>query len=197
MNFLLRIAHAIDALNRVVGRMTYWLVLVAVLISSFNAISRKTLDLSSNGMLEIQWYLFAAIFLLCAGYTLLNNEHVRVDLIYGRLSRRKQLVVDICGTLLFLTPMALLVLALSWAPFVDAFTSSEMSNNAGGLIRWPVKLLIPLGFGLLLLQAASELIKNVHELSQLRAAGFSGSSQEGNHPCIPEQTERPSKSNDK
>jgi TRAP-type mannitol/chloroaromatic compound transport system permease small subunit len=168
---MLQISRAIDALNRLVGRATYWLVLVAVIISSFNAISRKAFDMSSNAMLEIQWYLFAAIFLLCAGYTLLNNEHVRVDVLFGRLSRRGQLVVEIFGLLFFLAPMTLLVLVLSWAPFMNAFMSGEVSANAGGLIRWPVKLLIPVGFGLLALQGLSELIKNIDEYRRLRAGG--------------------------
>jgi TRAP-type mannitol/chloroaromatic compound transport system permease small subunit len=176
LRFLLRFARAIDALNRMVGRATYWLILIAVLISSFNAIARKTLDMSSNAMLEIQWYLFAAIFLLCAGYTLLNNEHVRVDVLFGRMSRRKQLVVEIFGILFFLTPMTLLVLVLSWAPFTDAWVSGEVSSNAGGLIRWPVKLLIPVGFALLMLQGLSELIKNIHDYRQLGAAPAGGNS---------------------
>lgn len=164
MNSLLRASRLIDALNTAVGKASYWLILVAVLISSGNAVVRKAFNMSSNSLLEIQWYLFAAVFLLCAGYTLLNKEHVRVDLIHSRLSRRKQLWVEIFGTLFFLAPMTLLILVLSWAPFVDAFTSGEVSSNAGGLIRWPVKLLIPVGFGLLLLQGASELIKDVAEL---------------------------------
>jgi len=164
MNSLLRASRLIDALNTAVGKASYWLILVAVLISSGNAVVRKAFNMSSNALLEIQWYLFAAVFLLCAGYTLLNKEHVRVDLIHSRLSRRKQLWVEIFGTLFFLAPMTLLILVLSWAPFVDAFTSGEVSSNAGGLIRWPVKLLIPVGFGLLLLQGASELIKDVAEL---------------------------------
>ena len=167
MTLLLRLSRAIDALNRAVGRATYWLVLVAVLISSFNAIVRKTFSMSSNAMLEIQWYLFSAIFLLCAGYTLLTNEHVRVDVLFGRLSRRKQLAVEIFGLLVFLGPMTLLILILSWEPFMDAFVSGEMSSNAGGLIRWPVKLLIPVGFALLLLQGLSELIKNIDEYRRL------------------------------
>ncbi len=167
MNLLLRVAHLIDMLNRRVGRATYWLILVAVLISSGNAVARKTLNLSSNAMLEIQWYLFAAVFLLCAGYTLLSKEHVRVDLIFSHLSRRKQLLVEIFGTLLFLAPMTALILVLSWSPFVDAWTSGEVSANAGGLIRWPVKLLIPVGFALLLLQGLSELIKDVAEFRLL------------------------------
>ena len=167
MNSLLRVSRLIDALNTAVGKASYWLILVAVLISSGNAVVRKAFNMSSNSLLEIQWYLFAAVFLLCAGYTLLNKEHVRVDLIHSRLTRRKQLWVEIFGTLFFLAPMTLLILVLSWAPFVDAYTSGEVSSNAGGLIRWPVKLLIPVGFGLLLLQGASEVIKDVAELRGL------------------------------
>ncbi len=167
MKLLLRASRLIDALNRCVGRVTYWLILVAVLISAGNAISRKTMNLSSNAMLEIQWYLFAAVFLLCAGYTLLCKEHVRVDLIFTRLSRRKQLIVEIFGTLVFLAPMTVLILVLSWAPFMDAWVSGEVSANAGGLVRWPVKLLIPIGFALLLLQGMSEVIKDVAELRSL------------------------------
>ncbi|MGO4391830.1 TRAP transporter small permease subunit [Variovorax sp. M-6] len=167
MNSLLRASRLIDALNTAVGKASYWLILVAVLISSGNAVVRKAFNMSSNSLLEIQWYLFAAVFLLCAGYTLLNKEHVRVDLIHSRLSRRKQLWVEIFGTLFFLAPMTLLILVLSWAPFVDAYTSGEVSSNAGGLIRWPVKLLIPVGFALLLLQGVSEVIKDVAELRGL------------------------------
>ena len=167
MNSLLRASRLIDALNTAVGKASYWLILIAVLVSSGNAVVRKAFNMSSNSLLEIQWYLFAAVFLLCAGYTLLNEEHVRVDLIHSRLSRRQQLWVEIFGTLFFLAPVTLLILVLSWAPFVDAYTSGEVSSNAGGLIRWPVKLLIPVGFGLLLLQGASELIKDVAELRGL------------------------------
>lgn len=167
MNLLLRASAVIDSLNRRVGHAVYWLLLVAVLVSAGNAVSRKVLSISSNAMLEIQWYLFSAVFLLCAGYTLLNNEHVRVDLIYSRLSRRKQLIVEMVGTLLFLAPMTTLILVLSWAPFLGAWTSGEVSANAGGLIRWPVKLLIPMGFGLLLLQGVSQLIKAFAEFRGL------------------------------
>ena len=138
MNSLLRASRLIDALNTAVGKASYWLILIAVLVSSGNAVVRKAFNMSSNSLLEIQWYLFAAVFLLCAGYTLLNEEHVRVDLIHSRLSRRQQLWVEIFGTLFFLAPVTLLILVLSWAPFVDAYTSGEVSSNAGGLIRWPV-----------------------------------------------------------
>jgi len=163
----LRMAYGIDRLNRSVGRLAYWLVLFAVLISAGNAVSRKAWNLSSNAMLEIQWYLFAAVFLLCAGYTLLSREHVRVDLFYSRMSRRAQLRVEIFGVLAFLMPVVTLILVLSWSPFMHAWQSGEVSANAGGLIRWPVKLLIPVGFALLLLQGLSELIKDWHELRTL------------------------------
>lgn len=159
MNLLLRLSRAIDALNRRVGRSVLWLVLVAVLISAINAVTRKLFNLSSNAFLELQWYLFSAIFLLGAGYTLLHNEHVRIDVISARLSPRTRAAIDIVGTLFFLLPMALIILKLSWPLFVDAFWSGEVSSNAGGLTRWPVKLLIPAGFALLALQGISELIK--------------------------------------
>lgn len=174
MNFLLRISSVIDGLNTRVGRLASWLILVAVLISAGNAVTRKALNLSSNGMLEIQWYLFSAVFLLCAGYTLLNNEHVRVDLVFVRLSRRKQLLVEIFGTVFFLAPVVALILVLSWAPFTAAWTSGEVSANAGGLIRWPVKLLIPAGFTLLLLQGLSQVIKSVDEFFRLGRGEIAG-----------------------
>lgn len=167
MNFLLRIAHVIDMTNRAVGRAAGWLILIAVLISSANAVVRKTLSWSSNALLEIQWYLFAGAFLLCAGYTLLNKAHVRVDLFVTHMSRRKQLWVEILGTIFFLVPVTALILVLSWQPFFDAWTSGEISPNAGGLVRWPVKLLIPIGFALLLLQGVSEVIKDVAELRRI------------------------------
>lgn len=161
MNALLRLSRAIDALNQRVGRRTLWLVLVAVLISSANAVMRKAFNLSSNAFLEVQWYLFAAIFLLCAGYTLLRNEHVRIDVISHHLAPRTRAVIDILGTLFFLLPLALIMLKLSWPAFIDAYSSNELSSDAGGLPRWPVKLLIPLGFALLALQGVSELVKRI------------------------------------
>ena len=161
MNSLLRLSQAIDALSQRVGRSALWLVLIAVLISSANAVIRKLFNLSSNAFLEVQWYLFSAIFLICAGYTLLRNEHVRIDVISSRLSPRGRAVIDIVGTLFFLLPMALIVLKLSWPLFIDAYSSNELSSDAGGLARWPVKLLIPVGFALLALQGVSELIKRI------------------------------------
>ncbi len=161
MRPLLRIASAIDGLNERVGRAAYWLVLAAVLVSALNALARYTMNMSSNAWLELQWYLFAAIFLLGAGYTLKANGHVRIDLVLARLSPRAQAWVDVAGTLLFLFPMALLILYFSWPMFVDSYASREMSGDAGGLVRWPAKALIPAGFALLILQGLSELIKRI------------------------------------
>lgn len=161
MTLLLRLSSLIDALNERVGKSVYWLVLAMVLISAINAIVRKVFNYSSNAFLEAQWYLFSAVFLLCAGYTLLRNEHVRIDVIAGRLSPRAQAWIDIFGTIFFLFPMALLILRLSWPYFVHAFVEGEVSGSAGGLILWPARLLIPAGFALLVLQGVSELVKRV------------------------------------
>lgn len=161
MELALKLSRAIDALNERVGRGVLWLVLVAVLVSAANAVMRKAFNLSSNAFLEVQWYLFSAIFLLCAGYTLLRNEHVRIDLLSAHCTPRTRAWIDLLGTLLFLLPMALILLRMSWPVFVAAWTSGEMSANAGGLVRWPVKLLMPIGFALLALQGLSELIKRI------------------------------------
>ena len=161
MKKLLALSRLIDALNEWVGRLTYWLVLVAVLVSAGNAVIRYTFNMSSNAWLEIQWYLFSAVFLFCAGYTLLHNQHVRIDVVTGHLSKRAQAWIDIFGTLFFLLPMALTILWLSWPVFVDAFRHNEVSTNAGGLIVWPARLMLPIGFLLLVLQGLSELIKRI------------------------------------
>jgi TRAP-type mannitol/chloroaromatic compound transport system permease small subunit len=161
MNLLLAISRMIDRLNETVGQTVKWLVLAAALISAGNAVVRYSLNRSSNAWLEIQWYLFAAIFLLCAGYTLLRNEHVRIDVVTGRLSARAQAWIDLLGSLIFLLPMALIIGVLAWPQVADSFARGEMSGDAGGLIRWPVKLLIPVGFALLALQGVSELIKRI------------------------------------
>jgi TRAP-type mannitol/chloroaromatic compound transport system permease small subunit len=159
LSALLALSRAIDRLNEWVGRSLSWLVLAAVLISAGNAIVRKAFDNSSNALLEIQWYLFAAVFLLAAGYTLLRQEHVKIDVILGRFTRRTQVKVEIFGILVFLLPFVVVVIELVMPLVLGAYTSGEMSSNAGGLIRWPVYALVPLGFGLLGLQALSELIK--------------------------------------
>jgi TRAP-type mannitol/chloroaromatic compound transport system permease small subunit len=158
---LLSLSRIIDRLNERVGQAFYWLVLVTVLISAANAIVRKVFNYSSNGLLEIQWYFFSAIFLFLAGYTLLRNEHVRIDVISSRLSKRAQTWIDILGTLFFLLPMAILLMWLSWPVFVDAYQRNEVSTNAGGLIIWPARLLVPVGFFLLVAQGVSELIKRI------------------------------------
>jgi TRAP-type mannitol/chloroaromatic compound transport system permease small subunit len=161
MQLLLKVSRLIDALNERTGRSVYWLVLVAVLVSAGNAIVRKLFNMSSNAFLELQWYLFSGIFLLCAGYTLLRNEHVRIDVIAGRLSAKAQTWIDILGTVFFLLPMTLLFIYLSWPIFVRTFTHNEISTNAGGLWIWPARLLVPIGFTLLALQGFSELVKRV------------------------------------
>ncbi len=161
MNSLLRLCSVIDAMNDRVGRVTMWLVLAAVMLSSLNAISRKAFSISSNAYLELQWYLFAGVFLLGAGYVLLKNEHVRIDALAGRWSRRTQVWVDVVGLLVFLLPLCVWVVLQSWPVFAQAWRSGEMSSNAGGLIRWPSYLLLPVGFALLGLQALSELVKRI------------------------------------
>lgn len=161
MKTLLTISRAIDALNERIGRVILWLVLAMVLVSSGNAVSRYLLNASSNAWLELQWYLFAVVFLLCAGYALLHNEHIRIDVVSSHLSRRTQMWIDVFGTIFFLFPVAGTILWLSWPIFVNAWVSGEMSSNAGGLIRWPARLTIPVGFFLLTLQGVSELIKRV------------------------------------
>ncbi len=161
------LSRLIDAINDRLGKMAAWLVLVAVLISAGNAVLRKALGFSSNAFLEMQWYLFAAVFLFGGGFTLLRQEHVRIDLLYGRFSHRTQICIDIFGTLFFLLPFTLLLTWLSWPIFLGAWQSGEHSANAGGLILWPVKLLIPVGFALLSAQGISEIIKRIAYLTGL------------------------------
>jgi len=161
VSFLLSASRLIDRLSERIGHTFYWLVLATVLISAANAVIRKAFNYSSNAFLEIQWYLFSAIFLFLAGYTLLRNEHVRIDVVASRLSKRVQTWIDIIGTIFFLFPMAFLIMWLSWPVFVNAYQSHEISTNAGGLLIWPARLLVPIGFALLLVQGVSELIKRV------------------------------------
>lgn len=161
MRYLLRIAHAIDRLNAAIGRGVSWLVLLMVLISAGNAISRKVFQLSSNAFLEIQWYFFAAVFLLAAAYTLQKNEHVRIDILSNRLSPRGQAILDILGGVFFLLPLCSVALYFAWPFFLQSWLSGEASNSPGGLIIWPAKALIPLGFLLLALQAWAEIIKRI------------------------------------
>ena len=161
MNALLALSRQIDALTERIGRSAIWIVLIVVLISAGNAIMRYAFNYSSNALLEIQWYLFGLLFLSCSGYTLLRNEHVRIDLLSSKLSKRGQAWIDILGIIFFLMPMAIAILMLSWPVFMHAFESGEMSNSAGGLIVWPARLMIPVGFALLIMQGVSELIKRI------------------------------------
>lgn len=159
MKFFLQVSRLIDGLNSVVGRTVTWLTLIVVLVSASNAVVRKLFNVSSNAWLELQWYLFGAIFLLAAGYTFLKNEHVRVDVLAQRFSRRTQVKIEVFGVVLFLLPACLLVFWLSLPFFYESLVLKEHSSNTGGLMRWPVKLLIPLGFGLLILAGVSHFIK--------------------------------------
>ena len=168
MNGLLKLTRAIDALNLKVGKGLFWLVFAAVVISAANALVRKTFSMSSNAFLEVQWYLFAAVFLLGAGHVMLLNEHVRIDVVSQSLSRRTQIWIDILGLLIFVIPLSVYIMWLTVPMTLTAYQSGEMSTNAGGLIRWPSYLMIPLGFLLLGLQAVSEIIKRI---AFLRGAG--------------------------
>ncbi len=161
MRALLMLCRVVDTVTGWVGKAMMWLVLVMVLISAGNAISRKAFNLSSNAYLEVQWYLFAAVFMLAAGYVFLHNNHVRIDFIAARLSERTNAIIDAIGIVVFLIPLCVILIDLSWPFFMRAYVSGEMSENAGGLIRWPVIFMIPLGFALLLVQSLSELVKRI------------------------------------
>lgn len=167
MRALLKFSNAVDWLNAQVGKWVIWLILASTVISAVNAIVRKAFNMSSNAYLEVQWYLFAAAFLLAAGYTLLQGEHVKIDVISSRLEKRKQIWIDVFGYVFFLLPVCLVILYYGIPFFLQGFRSGEVSSNAGGLIRWPVYILIPIGFGLLLLQGLSELVKRIAFLNGL------------------------------
>ena len=161
MQALLALSRAIDRLNAFVGKYSIWLIFAATFISAANAIVRKAFDTSSNAFLEVQWYLFAWSFLIAAGYTLLHREHVRIDVVNSRLSKKTQVWIDIIGFAFFLTPLCLTILWLSMPVVIQMYQSGEVSGNPGGLIRWPVWAAIPVGISLLLLQGISELIKRI------------------------------------
>ena len=161
MQALLTFSRAIDWLNAQVGKAVIWLIFAATVISALNAVVRKVFNYSSNGFLEVQWYLYAWSFLIAAGYTLLHREHVRIDVLNSRLSKRTQVWIDIIGFIFFLTPLCLVAIYLCAPMVIEKYQSAEMSGNPGGLIRWPVWLALPIGFALLLLQGWSELIKRI------------------------------------
>lgn len=168
MQGLMKLSKAIDWLNAQVGKYAIWIILASTVISTVNAVVRKVFNTSSNAYLEVQWYLFAWSFLIAAGFTLLNREHVRIDVLNSRLSKRTQMWIDILGFAAFLTPLCLVVLYYTIPMTIQRYETGEMSGNPGGLIRWPVWLALPVGFTLLMLQSWSELIKRV---AFLRGAG--------------------------
>lgn len=161
MSFLLSLSRLIDALTERIGKLAMWFILATTMISAGNAIVRKIFDTSSNAFLEIQWYLFAAVFMLGSGYAFLRNAHVRIDFISSKFSARGRNWVDVIGIVVFVFPLCYMMATLGWPLFMNAYESKEMSSNAGGLIRWPVYALIPAGFALLALQSVSELIKRL------------------------------------
>ncbi|MBE3638522.1 TRAP transporter small permease subunit [Mangrovicoccus algicola] len=161
MNFLIRCSRGIDRVTAWIGKGVAWLILVAVLVSAANAIIRKAFDLSSNAWLELQWYLFGAVFMLAAAWTLQKNEHVRIDVVSAHLSRRTRLWVDLACHILFLMPFVVLMTRLSWPFFLRSITTGEYSMNAGGLILWPAKALVLAGFVVLVFQGISEIIKTI------------------------------------
>jgi TRAP-type mannitol/chloroaromatic compound transport system permease small subunit len=161
MSFLLQFSRLVDAVNQLIGRLAMWLILAATLISAGNAVVRKAFGTSSNAWLEIQWYLFAAVFMLGGGYAFLRNAHVRIDFVSSKFSARTRNWIDVGGIIVFLLPLCYMMTTLGWPLFERAWISGEVSSNAGGLVRWPVYGLIPLGFALLALQGLSELIKRL------------------------------------
>ena len=168
MRILLSFSTLIDAMNEKIGLICNWLVLLACIVSAGNAMVRYAYDQSSNAWLEVQWYMFAVIVMFGAAYTLKRNEHVRVDILYMTLSRRGQLWIDILGALVFLLPTCAILAWLSWPFFMQSFNVYEHSSNAGGLLRWPIKLILPVGFLLIALQGISEFIKRLAALRGIR-----------------------------
>lgn len=187
MSPLLKLSGLIDRLNDKIGHLTMWLVLAAVLISAGNAIVRKAFNVGSNAFLEIQWYIFAAVFMLGVGYVMLKNAHVRIDFISSRLSKRTNAWIDAIGIVVFTIPLSVIMIDLGWPLFARAWTSGEVSHNAGGLIRWPVLMLVPLGFAILLLQAVSELIKRIAFLRGLIPEPFSAEAAKSDEEILAEE----------
>jgi TRAP-type mannitol/chloroaromatic compound transport system permease small subunit len=187
VGLLLRLSKLIDSVNEWIGKLTMWLVLAAVVISAGNATLRKAFNIGSNAWLEIQWYLFAGVFMLGVGYVMLKNAHVRIDFISSKLSKRTNAIIDAAGIVIFTIPLALIMINLGWPVFMRAFDSGEMSQNAGGLIRWPMWALLPLGFAILLAQAASELIKRVAYITGRTQEPFSVESGKSDEEILAEE----------
>lgn len=173
MSFLLSVSRLIDAISLGLGKLIMWMILGATVISAVNAVLRKAFSVGSNAALEIQWYLFAGVFMLGVGYVMLKNDHVRIDFISGKFSKRTNAIIDAIGIVVFTIPLAIIMIDLAWPYFMRAYDSGEMSQNAGGLIRWPAIFLIPVGFAVLLMQAVSELIKRIGFLTGHRDQPFS------------------------
>jgi TRAP-type mannitol/chloroaromatic compound transport system permease small subunit len=184
---LLKLSGLIDRVNDRVGKLTMWLVLAVVLISAGNAIVRKAFNIGSNAFLEIQWYIFAAIFMLGVGYVMLKNAHVRIDFISSRLSKRTNAWIDAIGIVIFTIPLSIIMIDLGWPLFARALQSGEMSQNAGGLIRWPALMLVPLGFAILLLQSISELIKRIAFLRGVLDEPFSAEAAKSDEEILAEE----------
>lgn len=170
MRFLLACSRSIDALNERVGRFCSWLVLACILISAANAVARYGFNFSSNAFLEIQWYLYSIVFLCAAGYTLRHNAHVRIDIVSARLSERTRAWIDLFGGLFMLLPVAAILVWFGWSAFLESFRIDEVSPDAGGLLRWPIKFVVPVAFFLLILQSVSESIKRVASLRGITPA---------------------------
>ena len=187
MTPLLKLSGLIDWVNDRVGRLTMWLVLAAVLISAGNAIVRKAFNIGSNAFLEIQWYIFASVFMLGVGYVMLKNAHVRIDFISSRLSKRTNAWIDAIGIVIFTIPLSIIMIDLGWPLFARALQSGEMSQNAGGLIRWPALMLVPLGFAILLLQSISELIKRIAFLRGVLDEPFSAEAAKSDEEILAEE----------
>jgi TRAP-type mannitol/chloroaromatic compound transport system permease small subunit len=184
---LLKLSALIDAANELLGKMIMWLVLASVLISAGNAIIRKAFNIGSNAWLEIQWYLFAAVFMLGVGYVMLKNGHVRIDFISARLSKRTNAIIDAVGIVVFTIPLSIIMIDLGWPLFQRAWATGEMSQNAGGLIRWPVLGLVPLGFAVLLTQSVSELIKRLAFITGHRSEPFSDEGHKSDEEMLAEE----------
>ena len=187
MTELLKLSGLIDKVSLLFGKLIMWLILGAVLISAGNAIMRKAFNVGSNAYLEIQWYLFSAVFMLGVGYVMLRNAHVRIDFISSRLSKRTNAIIDAIGIVIFTIPLSIIMINLGWPLFERAWLSGEMSQNAGGLIRWPVLALVPLGFAVLLVQSVSELIKRVAYVRGHLAEPFPGEAEKSDDERLAEE----------